>query len=368
MRFSLTAGPVGRTALGMLATAMLLTACGSDNGAKSTQGAPGSKTACAAGNVSGAGSTFQQNIEQQWIADYGSQCSGAKVNYQGTGSGAGIEQFGAGTIDFAGSDVTMKPDQQRASNARCGSPAIQVPVTAGGIAVIYHLAGVRNLQLSAKTLAGIFQGEIKKWDDPAVTADNPGAKLPATPISAYHRSDGSGTTSVFSAFLAADARPAWRLGSGTTLQWPAGAGQAAKGSDGVTAGVKQSDGGITYAEVSFAKANGLPTARVAGTGGSFVDLTGDSVAQAVATGFSVTGTGNDLGGTIEFSKVAGYPISTVSYAIVCQHYADMAKGRSVAGFLTYAVTGGQRAADSLGFAALPAAVADKSKASVASVS
>ncbi|MGB9378505.1 MAG: phosphate ABC transporter substrate-binding protein PstS [Mycobacteriales bacterium] len=357
--------PITRAALAGIAglTLVAAAACGSDNGANKPTA---SKADCAKGEISGAGSTFQQNIEQQWIKDYAATCSGAKINYQGTGSGAGIEQFGAGTIDFAGSDVTMKPDEQTKADTRCGGKAIHVPVTAGGIAIMYNLKDVKDLNLSAKTLAGIFQGTIKKWDDPAIKADNPNAKLPSSSIAAYHRADGSGTTKVFSGFLAANAGGDWKLGVDKQLGWKSG--QAAKGSDGVTAGVKQTEGAITYVEVSFAKANSLPTAKVKGAGSEFVELTSENVSKFLADAFTVTATGNDLGGKLEFTGTTGYPISTVSYVIVCEKGKDATKSALVRGYLAYAVGDGQAAADSLGFAPLPTSIGDKVKATAKALS
>ncbi len=357
-------------ALAGLAAASLLTlsACGSDNTSNKTAtggGSSGPNVDCASGALSGAGSTFQQNIEQKWIATYGAACSGAQINYQGTGSGAGIQGFGAGTIDFAGSDAVMKPDEQAKADARCGGKAIHIPITAGGVAVMYNLSGVKDLNLSAQTLAGIFQGTIKKWNDPAVAADNPGVTLPSTPITAYHRSDGSGTTKVFSGFLK-DNAPSWKLGSDKSLNWTGG--QAAKGSDGVTAGVKQTDGAVTYTEVSFAQASGLPTAKVKGAGADFVAIDASTVSDMLAGGFSQSGSGNDLSGKLDFKVTTGYPISTVSYVIVCQKAKDAAKGKLLKSYLSYAVGDGQQAADSLGFAPLPATLDDKAKASVKSLS
>lgn len=363
MKVSLTTRALGIAVAGTLG----LAACGSDNGATKTGNAQaGGSASCGSGALSGQGSTFQQNMQKQWIAQYAGQCNSAQVNYEGTGSGAGISQFGSGTVDFAGSDVVMKADEQQKANARCGGTAIHIPVTAGGVAVIYNLKGVTSLNLSAKTLAGIFDGTVKTWNDPQIKADNPGVSLPAKAITAYHRADGSGTTKVFTAFLDADAAGAWKLGSAKT--WSGTAGQAAKGSDGVTAGVKQTDGGITYAEISFAKQNGLPTAKVKGASGDFTEITSDSVSQAINTGFSVSGTGNDLAGKIDFTKVAGYPISTVSYVIACEKYTDANKAKLLKGYLTYAVTDGQAQADQLGFAPLPAALVAKDKAAIAAIS
>jgi len=357
---------------GIAAVGLLAAGCGSNNNppaatptasgsAASASGASG----CATGSLSGQGSTFQKPMEQQWAAQFAQQCSGAQVTYTGTGSGAGITQFGDGTVDFAGSDVTMKASEQAKANTRCGGSSLTIPITAGGVAVIYHLTGVSSLQLSAATLAGIFDGTIKAWNDAAIAADNPGVTLPATPIAVYHRSDGSGTTSVFTSFLVADA-PTWKLGTGKTVVGLAG--QGANGSDGVTAGVKQTNGGITYAEISYAEQDNLPTAKVRGTAGSYAGISSATVSEAIGSGFTVTGTGNDLAGAIDFAKVSGYPVSTVSYAIVCQHYGSAATATLVKDYLTYAVTTGQAQATQLGFAPLPSALVTRDQAALATIS
>jgi phosphate transport system substrate-binding protein len=335
--------------------------------ASSAPAAAGSAPACATGTLSAQGSTFQANMETQWSKDFGAKCSGAKINYQGTGSGAGITAIGNGTADFAGSDVTMAASDQTAANTACGSTAITIPITAGGIAVTYNLSGVTSLKLSAATIAGIFDGKIVKWNDPAIAADNSGATLPSTPISVFYRNDSSGSTSVFTSFLKADAPSDWTLGASKTITFFSGA-QGAKGSAGVAAGVKQTTGGITYVETSYAKAQSLATASVKGEG-SYVDATSATVSTAIGEGFAVTGTGNDLAGTMNYAKMAtGYPISTVSYAIVCSKYKDAAKGGLVKSYLGYAVTTGQTAADGLGFAPLPSDLAAKALASVSAIS
>jgi phosphate transport system substrate-binding protein len=306
-------------------------------------------------------------METQWSKDFGALCAGAQINYQGTGSGAGITAVGNGTADFAGSDVTMKDTETAAAKTACASEPLTLPVTAGGIGITSNLKGVTSLKLSAKTIAGIFDGKIAKWNDTAIAAENSGATLPSTPISVFYRNDSSGSTSVFTGFLAADAGSDWTLGSSKTITFYTAA-QGAKGSAGVAAGVKQTDGGITYVETSYAKAQGLPTASIKGAG-DFVDPTSDTVSKAIGEGFSVTGTGNDLAGSLAFDKMAtGYPISTVSYAIVCSKYKDAAKGSLVKSFLSYAVGKGQAAADGLGFAPLPSDLASKAAASVAAIS
>lgn len=346
------------------AVAVAVTGCGSDNGA--TNSAQAANANCASGALAGGGSTFQLNIQQQWSADYGQQCSGAQVNYNGIGSGAGIQQFGAGTLDFAGSDVAMLPDEQQAADKRCNGNALTFPVTAGGVAVIYNVKGVSNLDLSATTLAGIFQGSIKRWNDPAIARDNSGTSLPDMPIVTYHRADGSGTTAVFSAFEEAAAGKTWTLGSDKELNWPAG--QGATGSDGVVQGVKSTNGGITYAEVSYATANNLPTAAVSTTGTSFVPLTAATVSQAIETGFTPTGQGSDVTGPVDVEKLTGYPLSTVSYAIACAHYSSAATADRVKAYLGYALGTGQASVEKLGYAPLPAGVVTKSQAALDSIS
>ncbi|HEY8729704.1 MAG TPA: phosphate ABC transporter substrate-binding protein PstS [Acidothermaceae bacterium] len=307
-------------------------------------------------------------METQWSKDFGTKCSGAQVNYQGTGSGAGITAIGNGTADFAGSDVTMKDTEQTAANAGCGSTALTIPITVGGVAMVYNLKGVTSLSLSTPTIAGIFDGKITKWNDPAVAADNTGVTLPATPISVFYRNDSSGTTSVFTSFLQQVAGSIWTLGSSKTITFFAGA-QGAKGSAGVAAGVTQTEGGITYDEESYAKAQNLPTAMVKGAGSSFAVPTTADVSKATGEGFTVVGTGNDLAGKMDYTKMAdGYPISTVSYAIVCSKYKDAAKGSLVKAFLSYVVGDGQTAADGLGYAPLPSELAAKDAASIAMIS
>jgi phosphate transport system substrate-binding protein len=334
--------------------------CGSNSNGNSSSGGSGNNAAgCASGSLSGQGSTFQQG-------DFANQCPGAQVTYTGVGSGAGIEQFGLGKSDFAGSDVVMVADEQSAADRACGSPAIHVPITAGGVAIIYNLSGLDNLQLSAPTLAKIFTGKIKTWNDPAIKQENPGANLPSQAISVYHREDDSGTTAVFTGFLDAVAHSDWPNGAGKESSRIT-VGQKATGSDGVTAGVKQTAGGITYAEVSYATQNNLPTAKVKGVG-DYTALTADSVSQALASGFSVTGSGDNLAGALDFTKMtSGYPISTVSYAIVCSKYKDASKGSLVKDYFDYALGAGQNSADQLGFAPLPSTLLTKAKAAIDSV-
>ncbi|HVS67174.1 MAG TPA: phosphate ABC transporter substrate-binding protein PstS [Mycobacteriales bacterium] len=350
---------VTRTA-GLAAVAAIgLAACGSSSSG-GNGGNSGSST-----SLSPQGSTFQQALEQQWASDYHAAHPSAQITYTGTGSSAGIEQFTAGKVAFAGSDVTMTADEKSQADAACGSPSLTLPITAGGVAIIYNLP-INNLKLDATTLAGIFMGKITKWNDPAIAKDNPGVKLPTTAISTFHRADGSGTTGVLSGFLDATAKSVWTLGSDKELTWPSG--QGAQGSSGVTQGVKNTPGGITYAEVTYAQQAKLPTARVKGATGTFQPISAATVSKSIATGFALTGTEPDLAGALSFTKMTGYPISTVSYVLVCSKYADAGEGQLVKDYLTYAAGPGQATGPGLGFAQLPKALANKVLASIGTIS
>lgn len=362
MNLSLAMRAAGLTAVAALG----LAACGSDNNAAGSTG----DTTSGGNSVSldPQGSTFQQSIEQQWASKFASIDPNIQVTYTGSGSSTGIEQFGEGNAPFAGSDVTMTPDQQRTANQACGSEAISLPITAGGVAIIYNVKGVSDLHLSAATLAKIMSSQITKWNDPRIAAENPGATLPAEAITIFHRQDGSGTTSILAGFLASAATADWPLKLDTvdkTVNWRGG--QGATGSDGVTQGVKQTEGGITYAEVSYAKQSNLPTASIKGAHGGYQDISATAVAKSIASGFDVTGTGHDLAGTLSYDKMTGYPISTVSYVLACTKYSDPATGAAVKKYLAYAAGAGQQEADALGFAPLPTTLAGKVQAAVNSI-
>ena len=351
-----------------LAGALALTACGSDNNDDTTNATSNDKISCATGDLKGAGSTFQKNIVAQWIKDYTASCTGATLDYQGIGSGAGIKQFGSGTIDFAGSDSTMKPEEQSAADTRCGSPAIHLPITAGGIAIAYNLKDVKDLQLSPATVAGIFQGTVKTWDDAKIKADNPGTTLPSTAITPVHREDSSGTTDVVSKFLTATAASDWKLGTGKELKWPTTVQGAAK-SDGVTQAVAGTEGGVTYVEVSFVESGGLQSAKVKNGAGEYAALDAASVTKALG-GATLPDSGSDLKVKYEFanSTAGAYPITAVSYEIVCSKGKDAAKQSLLKSFLTYAVGEGQESAEDAGFAPLPTALATKVSTVVAALS
>lgn len=345
--------------------AILAGACGTDENTSPTAGgSPGgtSGLTCAPGTISGAGSTFVQTIVQQWIKDFGATCRGATVNYQGAGSGAGIQQLTAGTVDFAGSDVVMTPEEQTAAEAKLG-PLLHIPWSAGGIAVEYNLPGVRDLNLTAEAVAGIFAGKITKWDDPAIKSVNGGTNLPARSIQVVHRSDGSGTTAAITAFLSAAAPSVWTVGSGKDVAWPTG--QGAKGSDGVTAAVKQTEGAIGYAEVSFPKGASLGIAKVKNAAGNFVS----PEARAVAAALAEAHVPSDLKIDVTYTPRApdAYPVSTATFVLLPKNPRDQAKARLLRAFVLYALGEGQQDAESLDYAPLPASLVDQARTTANSI-
>jgi phosphate transport system substrate-binding protein len=350
---------VMRTAGIATIAALGLAACGSS----SSGGSGGSST-----SLSPQGSTFQLNLQEQWATNFHKANPGSQITYSGTGSSAGIQVFTEGKTAFAGSDVTMTSQQQTQASSACGSPALTIPITSGGVAIMYNLPGSPKLNLSAATVAGIFMGQIKTWNDPKIAAENPGVTLPSTAISTFYRADGSGTTNVLSGFLTATAPSVWTLGVNKQFSnWPVGTGGT--GSSGVAQDVKNTTGGITYAEITYAKQDSLATAAIKGATGGFVDISPASVAKSIKSGFTISGTGNNLAGTLSFTSMTGYPISTVSYVLVCSKYKDTGEGSLVNKYLTYAASStGQQVGPSLGFAPLPASLATKVQTSVASIS
>jgi phosphate transport system substrate-binding protein len=356
---------------GLVAGAVVLTACGSDNNSTSDSKTSGSSasgaTACVGGQLKAEGSTAQKNAIGQWIQDYQSKCADATVTYNGTGSGAGVKQFIGRQVDFAGSDSALKADkgEVEAAKVACGSPALNLPMVVGPIALAFNVKGVKDLILTPSLAAKVFQGKIAKWDDPAIKAANPSAALPSTAIKVFFRSDDSGTTENFEKYLAA-AAPADYTAK-TSKKWSGAVGSGKKGSDGVQQGVQSTDGGIGYMELSFAQNGNLSVAKV-DNGSGPVELGAESAAKAVSAA-KIVGTDGDLSLKLDYAtKVPGaYPIILVTYEIVCSKYADPAKGKSVKSFLTYIAGDGQKGLTELGYAPLPTEIQTKVQASAATV-
>jgi phosphate transport system substrate-binding protein len=367
---ALTAGAVALTG------ALALSACGSDNNSGGASGSGGvgagstggtAAANCFSGTLNGEGSTAQKNAIEAAIKAFQTTCADATVNYNATGSGAGIKQFTGKQVDFAGSDSALKTDEATAAKTRCGSDAWNLPLVAGPIAIAYNVKGVSNIVLNADVSAKIFNGAITTWNDPAIAAINAGATLPATPIKVFFRSDESGTTENFTTYLKAAAPDAWIAAPGK--KWT-GKGEGKEKSAGVSSAVASTDGGITYTEWSYASQNKLAVAKVDTGAGTPVELTGETAGKAVAAAGQV-GTGNDLALKLDYAtKTAGaYPIVLVTYEIVCSKYADAAKGTAVKAFLTsFASDQTQSGLEELGYAPLPKEVQSKVQAAVGAVS
>jgi phosphate transport system substrate-binding protein len=342
-----------------LTSSLALTACGSDDNASSTVAAT-SSSSCASGSLTAAGSSAQKNAMDEWTKSFQSTCSGATVNYQPVGSGAGVQQFIAGTVDFAGSDSALKPEEHPRADARCKTgKAIDLPMVVGPIAVAYNLPGVEGLVLDAPTIAKIFSGKVTTWNDKSIAALNSGATLPATRIQAFHRSDESGTTDNFQKYLTAAAPSDWTYGKGKKFNAPGG--QSAKGSDGVTQAVTSTAGAVTYAELSFAQNAKLGTADLATGASSPVELTTASAAKAVEAATVESSGGNDLTLGLDYATKAegAYPLVLVTYEIVCEQGTPADKLALVKGFLGYTAGDGQKALAGLGYAPLPETIRSK---------
>ncbi|MFB9238959.1 phosphate ABC transporter substrate-binding protein PstS [Plantactinospora siamensis] len=344
-------------------TAVLaLSACGSDNNGSGGAAAPSGSAAsdCGTGTINAAGSSAQKNAVAEWTKAYQKTCNGLTINYDPSGSGAGIQAFIAGTADFAGSDSALKPEEKPKADARCsGGQAVDLPMVTGPIAVAYNVQGVDSLQLKPATLAKIFAGKVTKWDDPAIKADNADAKLPSAAIQTVHRNDESGTTDNFTKFLSKTATTDWTFDHAKTWKAPGGTGQ--KGSDGVTNFVKSTQNAITYTELSYAENAGLKMAKIQNGAGEFAELTAENAGKAVA-GAKVAGQGDDLALSIDYStKEAGaYPLVLVTYEIVCTKGLSADKLKAIKGFLSYtSSTEGQQALSDLGYAPLPDSVRTK---------
>ncbi len=356
-----------------LASALALTGCGSDNNTTGPSAGGGSATSlgvtCAKGTVTASGSTAQANAMAAWIKNYQQACDGATINYQGVGSGAGIQQFTAGSTAFAGSDSALKPEEHGPADQRCKTgKAIDLPMVPGPIAVVYNLPGVDGLQLTPKNLALIFSGKITKWNDPAIAKDNPGAKLPSTTIQTFHRSEESGTTDNFTKFLDAAASGAWTYKSGK--KWLAPGGQGAKGSDGIAQAVKQTQGAISYDEYSYATNSQLQMAKVANGSGEFAALSTDSASKGVG-GAEIVGTGNDLSLSIDYNTKAqgAYPIVLVTYEITCEKGLSADQLKLVKSFLSYIASDkGQSILTQLGYAPLPKSLQTKVQSAIQALS
>jgi len=300
----------------------------------------------AAVKVTGAGSTFIYPILSKWIAEYEKKNTDSQFNYQSIGSGGGIKQFIDKTIDFGATDDFMKDDEI----AKVGSPVWHLPVTMGAVTVAYNVKGLSEFKLDSQVLGDIFLGKITHWDDAAIKKLNPKAVLPSTEILVVRRADGSGTTAVFTQFLSAtNAEFASKIGKGKSVNWPVGIG--AKGNEGVTAMVSQTENAIGYIELAYALNNKLNTAKIKNQNGEFIAPSEDAVTIA-ANALTEADYKGDLRVSIVNAKGKGaYPISALTWLIVTPKPGD-AKYDSLKKFINWIVTDGQKMSKELHYAPL----------------
>ncbi|MEV8378588.1 phosphate ABC transporter substrate-binding protein PstS [Kribbella sp. NPDC056861] len=371
----LRVGTVAVASLGVLA----LSACGSDPEPSGTSNPGGTSSSpaggdCPKGTLNAEGSSAQKNAIEEVIAKYNEKCADVTVNYNPTGSGAGIKQFNASQVDFAGSDSALKTEatdggetEAAAATKRCqGSPALNLPMVIGPVAVAYNVDGLDKLIVDGPTAAKIFQGTIKTWNDPAIAALNPGAKLPTAAIAVFFRSDESGTTENFTKYLAAAGGGAW---TGKPAKKWTGTGAGKEKSAGVAEGVKSTKNSITYVEWSYAVDNKLGVAQVE-TGSGPVELSAESAGKALAAA-KPAGTGSDLALKLDYATKApgAYPIILVTYEIACSKGLPAEKTALVKSFLTYfASADGQASLTELKYAPLPEETRTKVDAAIQAIS
>jgi len=308
--------------------------------------------------INGAGATFPFPIYSKWFTEYNRLHPDVQINYQSIGSGGGIKQATEKTVDFGATDAPMtEAELQKAPGI------LHLPTVMGAVVVVYNLPGVSGLRLSPDALANVFLGRIQKWNDAQLAKDNPGVKLPDSAITVVHRSDGSGTTAVFTDYLA-KVSPEWKTGpgAGKSVNWPAGLG--GKGNEGVTGTVKQAEGAMGYVELAYAKQNALPLAELRNRDGEWVKATLESVSAAAAKAeipadyrVSITDApGKDA-----------YPISAFTYLLVYKDQPDPRKGEALVRFVWWAIHDGQKMAPALDYAALPAPLVKKVEGTVRSI-
>src|SRR5215469_1306709 len=315
------------------------------------------------GSIIGAGSTFIYPVMTRWVSAFQSSHQGVQINYQSIGSGGGIQQLKKGVVDFGASDAALDDKQLQEM-----PPVVQLPESAGPVCITYNLPELKTpLHLSAATLSAIYLGKIKTWKDPAIKKDNPGASLPNTQVIVAHRSDGSGTTNIFTTYLD-KVSPEWskQVGKGIAVNWPTGIG--GKGSEGVTGVVKQTPGGIGYVELTYAKENNLPVALVRNRAGEWTE---PSVA---ATAAAINAFSDDLTKDIRTpivdppaSAKDAYPIAGLTFLLVPKQGKDAKKTETVKQFVQFIVKQGQDQAESLFYAKLPGPLQQQDEALLAQV-
>jgi phosphate transport system substrate-binding protein len=300
--------------------------------------------------LNGAGATFPNIIYQDWMLTYNKAHPEVQLNYQSIGSGGGIRQFSDNTVDFGATDAPMKDSAIAAINGN----VLHIPTVLGGDVPTYNLPDVKaTLRFTPDVLADIFLGKITKWSDARIASANPGIRLPDTDIVVVHRSDGSGTSFIWTDYLS-KVSPEWeqKVGRGTSVNWPVGLG--GKGNEGVTATVKQTPGGMGYVELGYAIANQLPAGSVRNKAGKFIAPSLESITAAAAGAMKEMGANTDF--RVSITNPDGetaYPVSSFTWLLLRKTYDDAAKAAALVKFVWWAETEGQSRAGSLGYAPLP---------------
>ncbi len=322
----------------------------------------GSGTASGPVQLQGAGATFPNPLYQKWLSEYGKQHTNTKIDYQSIGSGGGIKQIREQTVDFGASDAPMKDEDLKSAPGEI----LHIPTVLGAVVLTYNLeASTTALHFSPDVIADIFLGKIKKWNDPKITAENAGSKLPAADITVVHRSDSSGTSAVFTDYLS-KVSPEWKekVGAGTAPSWPVGIG--GKGNEGVTGAIKNTPNTIGYVELIYATQNKLPVAQIKNAAGTFVVPSADTVMAAAAA--SATTTPDDL--RVSITNAAGaqaYPISSYTYLLVYKNQKDAAKGKVLVDFIWWGIHEGENFAKELSYVPLPADIQKRAEAKLNSI-
>jgi phosphate transport system substrate-binding protein len=351
-------------ALKFAALIMFGAACGKET---ANQSATSSSTSTSSGqsvDLTGAGATFPYPLYSKWFSEY-ANLTGVKINYQSIGSGGGIRQLSEGTVDFGATDSPMSDEELAKAK---GGDILHIPTVLGAVVITYNLPAVTTpLELTPQIIADIFSGRITKWSDTRITSINPSVKLPSSDILVVHRSDGSGTSYIFTDYLS-KAVPAWAksVGKGKEVKWPVGLG--AKGNEGVAGQVKQTPGAIGYVELAYAKQNKLPIAAVKNQAGKFVIASVPGVTAAAAGAAKTLPPNTDYRISIVDAPGAdSYPISSFTWILVYQHQTDPVKGKKLVDFLNWALTEGEAEAASLDYAPLPADMASSVRAKLKTV-
>jgi phosphate transport system substrate-binding protein len=312
--------------------------------------------------LQGAGATFPNPLYQKWLSEYGKAHSNIKIDYQSIGSGGGIKQIQARTVDFGASDAPMTDAELKASPAEL----IHIPTVLGAVVLTYNLQGVsKPIRFSPDVIADIFLGKITKWNDPRIKADNTDATLPAADITVVHRAEASGTSFVFSDYLS-KVSPDWKqkVGTDKSPNWPVG--QGGKGNEGVTGQIKQQPNTIGYVELAYAGQNKLPVALIKNAGGNFVEPSIDAVTAAAAA--SAATMPDDLRVSITNAGGAGaYPISSFTYILAYKDQQDATKGEAVVDFLWWGIHDGESFAKNLQYAPLPAEIVKRAEVKINSI-